>query len=232
MVTHEFVAEQHEDSGLLGWRQKLQPGFDPLPGMAVAHDVLEHFPGGNESAHDEFQALGAAYRIRGEVGYFHHLSSQPAWKHLSAEMPDIFTHVYVTREALLADPPAHALRPLRSYDAERAEFTFRKCLREGCNEVRNMHEGVDLKDDIEDFIRKGVAWMRVGYRRVSKRYGVMHLSNVNDLFHQISAEADKHLAAASEGDLLRVTILSVQRCFYSMKHLSSYEEGVWHETGT
>ena len=40
-----FAIEMHEDYGTVGLRPVNVPHADPLPGMATAHDMLEHFPG-------------------------------------------------------------------------------------------------------------------------------------------------------------------------------------------
>ena len=42
-MKYEFIAEEHEEFGMLGWKLKDCPGMGPLTGITVAHDILEHF---------------------------------------------------------------------------------------------------------------------------------------------------------------------------------------------
>lgn len=47
MQKFTFVCKTHDEYGGLGWALKSKPHFEPLPGMTVAHDVMEHFPRDN-----------------------------------------------------------------------------------------------------------------------------------------------------------------------------------------
>lgn len=92
-TTFEFVCAEHEEFGENGWRLKSQPDFDPLSGMAVAHDCLEHFTDSADPA-DEFLALGAAMWIRDENYHARagHHTTDPG-KHISGDLPDIIRHI-------------------------------------------------------------------------------------------------------------------------------------------
>ncbi len=67
MLVKQFVCEEHEEYGSLGWREKDKPHFAPFQGLAVAHDCLEHFPDDGPEIEHEMQALGAGLHVRGII---------------------------------------------------------------------------------------------------------------------------------------------------------------------
>jgi len=60
MKRYTFEVAEHEEYGSLGFKPSWYPKGDPLGGMAVAHDILEHFPKDDGSAEGEYMALGAS----------------------------------------------------------------------------------------------------------------------------------------------------------------------------
>lgn len=204
-----FVADMHEDYGTLGWRQKSQPGFDPLPGMAVAHDCLEHFRGGDESPANEFEALGAAWHLRGENPMSS--SFRTPEEDMAADMPSIVRHI-VHEGMHLAEPPR--TRPMRDEDTEESfrnviKYTRVFCLSEMEHEIS---EGTLTTHELDAILRKALGWLRIGYRRARRRYrGVLGWAQT--CFGIILAEADKRLKHANEGDVLDVqVVLSAFKC--------------------
>lgn len=135
---------------MLGWRLKSRPGYDPLQGMAVAHDVLEHFPDSTDSIADEFQALGASLWLRGETGYDRRGGDFPAGN-LAAEFLDIFIHresegyafperPRYTRlgedtEAVLTEIAAKARQELNEYPSRRIGIRSSTTRLAGCASV-------------------------------------------------------------------------------------------------
>src|SRR5258706_10369581 len=89
-----FISEEHEDFVTLGWKLKGCSGMDPLSGMAVAHDCMEHFPkvGQADGVAEEFMALGAALWIRGDTGYWANNYHTPG-ANIGADARDIFSHI-------------------------------------------------------------------------------------------------------------------------------------------
>ena len=204
----DFICEEHKEYGLIGWRPKDQPDFDPLLGMGTAHDCLEHFRGGDESPADEFQALGASYRLRGVYNYSRHFEGNvnEAYAHLGADMPDIFEHVYDQGMGLSA-APASAYKPLRG----KPEMALRAAMVEGLKNIRERYEGEDDEtrppaSEIAAFYRDGLAWMRHGFRRSGKRFG-SDCYEFMYLFREIHKEADAKLNEAEIGDTLRVQVI-------------------------
>ena len=70
MITKTFIIEEHEEYQTKGARPIDTPHADPLGGMSVAHDMLEHFHNDQGSVYEELMALGASYYVRGETGFF------------------------------------------------------------------------------------------------------------------------------------------------------------------
>lgn len=202
-MRYEFVAERHNEFGSMGWRLKDMPDFDPLPGMAVAHDILEHFPGGDESPADEFQALGASWFLRGEGYLYSGLSSGE--ENLAADMPDIVDHVL--QGMYMPTPPrTHRL----DSNAEDALQIALKLAKRNCGD-----RGADA--EAKSVLRKALGWLRIGYRRAVRRYKD-NVHNARHLFTLIEAEADKYLKHAEEGDELHIgVVLANGRCDVKFK---------------
>lgn len=128
---YRFTAKEHEDHGILGWLQKGKPGFDPGSGMIVAHDILEEFPSGQDQPQDELLALGCAYWLRGEGGYFHRRGSfvTDAAEHIASDMPEILRHVIYEDYRFPAPPPTRML-DLEDDEGDFAERIVRMAERE------------------------------------------------------------------------------------------------------
>lgn len=201
----KFIAEKHEDFGEMGWRLKDQPGFDPLGGMGVAHDVLEHLPNGDESPADEFQALGAGWLIRGEGGLFSSGHYAPE-ENMSAEFPEIIRHV-IYEGMRVPEPPR--TRALDGSAEESLQLIVSRARKLCC---AGEHPEFEKEDHaaVLDVLRKALGWMRVGYRRAARRYKNA-LGFARCAFGQIQEEADKRLKHAEQWQELHVSINIARR---------------------
>lgn len=193
-MKHVFVCEEHKEFGGLGWRLESQPDFDPLSGMAVAHDILEHFPNGDESPSDEFQALGASLLIRGEGGFF--VFSSPG-ENIGADLPEIMRHVVHKNMGLSSAPKT---RPLDEY----VEEWIKEAVGVLLEELKLWYDKEDA-EHVKSMIPDMVGWMRIGYRRAKARYKGK-LWQVRDAFRKIQEEADKALKHAEEEDKLELSV--------------------------
>ena len=199
----DFVCEEHQEFGVNGWRLKSHPDFDPLQGMAVAHDCLEHFRDGDESPADEFQALGAATLIRREQFESTRYGKDGLSANLSADMPDIWGHI--VREGLgLASAPASAYRPIRD---RHIETQLKRAVTEGLKEAHDMELFDSMRaSEIAEICRDSIAWLRNGYRRAKRRFRDLCLYSLLLDFKYISRKADEHLKRAEIGDELTVKV--------------------------
>lgn len=177
-----------------------QPNFDPLPGNAVAHDVLEHFPGGDESPAHEFMALGAALLIRGTTGYFQRNGNiNPPHVHIAGDFPDILRHI-VDEGMGLPDPGK--TKPIEDYD-----YMITDTIAEAIREVK--YEYKDSPEDIAAWlplIPLATGWMRKGWRKAQKRYAKCGIYFATECFEYIQIEADKVLNNAELGTIIEVQL--------------------------
>lgn len=205
MKKFEFVCEQHEDYGENGWRLLSQPGFDPLPGMAVAHDVFEHFPDGDDSPADEFQALGASYLIRGESDYWVG-SNHPAPVHIASDFPMILSHIVGYNMSLPSPVPFP--RKLDSI-AEDALCDIIKHARKNIEDEWELSSDDPRysvsKETLDGYLNAALGWMRIGYRRAKKRYGDK-LWRVSRQFVEVQERADQLLKHADEGMVMEIIL--------------------------
>ena len=183
-----FECALHPKYGSLGWRPKGMDNADPLSGMAVAHDVLEHFPGGDMGVEDELQALGASFYVRKYTTNMHSLGANVA-----ADLPDVLAHVH--SEGMSFFSPGRTAPIDVEYEVDDAIHHFR----EEAAYSRQRTSSQELA-----WVR---GWMRRGYRRAVKRWGDI---DTRSLFDEIQREADRHLKRAEEG----LTELEVKLTFY------------------
>jgi len=193
VIVRRFVAKVHPDYGTLGWQPTWMPEADPLGGMAVAHDVLEHFPGDRGDAQGEFEALGAALWVRGQghwwATYTPQIYTDPG-HNLGAEYPDILMHVAYEGHGL-EPPKALGSRPL---DAEVEEW-----ISEAWRTGRDGLEAGDplFEPELEPIVRQLV---RRGYRRARRRYRGCSPWDLAWLFDQIRRRAEEERDRREEAD--------------------------------
>jgi hypothetical protein len=211
MLIRRFVCELNHDTGELGWRPIWQPSFDPLAGMTVAHDTLEHFPDDDASAEDEFQALGASTYIRGITHWY---SSRP-WgcsdpaMNIASDIPDILLR---DRDLVWTIRDPRRTLPLQNDDAE---TIIREAVAEGVSFYNRdfLAEDDQLDEDTLARLEKRISgWMRRGYARAARRYRQIDRYSLAALFTEIMDEADRLLRCCDGvGEQLRVMV-NLRRC--------------------
>ncbi len=205
-VVHEFVAAEHPEYGSMGWRSKHVYDFDPLPGMAVAHDILEHFADTTANADDEFQAFGSILYVRGLGGYFSRKSRYSPGSNLASDVPEIARHV-VHGEATMKAAPKKT-KPL----SVEVEGWIAEALREGRRECVEQFDDPDDMAVIDEMLKQAVDWIRIGFRRAEKRFqkaglhGRRASEEICQLFEYIEQEADRYLKTVEGGEELRVVV--------------------------
>jgi len=177
--TFVFVCEARPSffGALIGWRAKDQPDFNPGDGNLVAHDVLEHFPGGGASPADEFQALGAAQWVHGELGL---------WPFVR-----VVHGVFLRNRGgqPLAHPP-HT-RPVVGPIEQ---------------QIQKIEKTAAMVGLPPEYARDAANWMRIGYRRARRRYRGIEQNTVRALFNTIASKVNGALYTAQVGDEMHLTI--------------------------
>lgn len=181
--------------------------------MAVAHDILEHFPGGGEAPHDEFMALGAGVFVRGIPGYF---QNQTPADNLCSDFPEIFSHIHYEKMGLRDGPYSYKLR---DEDAEQMiQATIQKA------RIRLLDEWIEhsglSQTELDQYLHTAMRWMRAGYRKAVQRFRNVNSFEFPWLFQNIEQEADKILKHAEEQDELHVKLVRNQ---VDVIHYSYYE---------
>lgn len=210
MIKRTFIVEEHEEYGSVGFRPSWVPNADPLGGMAVAHDILEHFPGDDGGVECELMALGAAMWIRGKGGWWHDAyHADPAY-HISGDFEELYRHVRWENFSLR---DSGRTRPLNDEEAEDW------CQRAATMGLRSVHENEgygDLGEEEESHLsvfcseqtrQRVVGWLRRGYRKAARRYRNSDSYSLCQIFRTIQKTADKWLErGAEEQQILEVSI--------------------------
>lgn len=201
-TARSFEIARHEEFGTIGLRPVDTPHADPLSGMAVAHDLLEHEPGDSFDVPGELKALGAMIVVRDFGLYWHNQGSHdpdPA-SHIVADLAEVYRHVVYERMALPGTPGALGHRTLDDDEAERI--------------VMDATRGKPFRDWFEDFeddvyprdreINTMRAWMRLGFRIARHRYRAQPGWRLCEAFTQIENDADAFVRDYEDWPGLRV----------------------------
>lgn len=190
--TYTFDVAEHAEYGTIGFRPTWYKAGDPLGGMAVAHDILEHFAGDDSRAEGEYQALGASLWIRGDGGY---------WSN----------SMYTPEEQIASDfDMIWRIQPyVRQAPRIRDEDLRERCRTAVQHAVQNMRDnGWESADMPTALDREHMArWLARGYKRAQRRYKAHSPYLVAwDLFKPIEEAADKALTYAEQGMVLTVRV--------------------------
>jgi hypothetical protein len=199
MKTYRFTVAEHEEFGGLGFKPSWYPHGDPLGGMAVAHDILEHFPNDDGGAEGEFLALGAALYIRGDTGYFQRSGNvNEAKVHIASDFPMIW-QALTDRDGRSTVKHVQKVRDTDLLDR------CREIVRLG---IKNLEEnGVEPEDLPNHGTRELIArWLAKGYVKAARRYRKLDQYTLSTVFGKIEEAADKALKHADEGQVFTVRL--------------------------
>ncbi len=203
-ISGKFKIEVHEEYGELGLRLSARPWFEPLGGLAAAHDLMEHFADDDGTLAGELQALGASLFVRDCGSYFAQTGSRhtDASVHIAADMVQ---QVHYTRERGENELPPIRTRALSD---DYVEGEFQRSLAGAIRTLREEFEGEPLPGWLKTHEQRArfVGWLRRGYRRAVKRYSKFSADEVCAAFIAAEKAADSYLRDAFEGDEVRLTI--------------------------
>lgn len=196
IIKRVFEVARHEEYGELGLRMVGMPWADPLTGVAVAHDMLEHFPKDGGAIESELMALGASLYVRDCGAYFAQkgLKHSEAYKNLAADFPTLFS--WCLENGPMEFPDPGKTRPL---DDEECEQQAREAVEEAARlmvsefdaDYTDAREFMDVRQQARAF-----GWFRKGYRKACKRYRGIPAWKVCQAFNNIEQEADQFLKNA------------------------------------
>jgi hypothetical protein len=218
IIIGRFICEEHEEFGSLGLRPLAMPEADPLPGMTVAHDLLEHFPGDDGGVEAEFMALGAAYWLRHESGYVKNQrsragltdhSDRDAADDFSGDFMELYRHI--AHEGFSLSDPGTEPAIECEYTEENLAAIVRKGLALTRTEIGDYCD--DDSDELHTFCStetgdRILGWLRRGYRKATERYeGQDAYSIAEVVFNGIEERIDEYLKGdPSEGTEIEVEI--------------------------
>lgn len=211
MITGRFICEEHTDFGSLGLRPLAVPDADPLVGMTVAHDMLEHFPGDDGGVEAELMALGASFWLRCESGYNDSRSTvkRDQAENIAADFVELYNHI---NDGFSLNDPGN-VEPIED---EYADEGLRRCARMGVDETKQEMTYQDEEDELpeelvefcsDESVRRITGWLRKGYRKATERYeGHDAYTLAESVFRVIEERLDNWLKVAEEGTEIEVTV--------------------------
>lgn len=184
-INRRFRIEEHPEYGTVGLTPLWMPGHqhDPLTGMGVAHDLLEHGP----DDVCEWQGLGGSVYVRGEDYYHQRVGNPDAAENIGSEFRNLF---YLWEGADIPDPGRTL--PLRD---EWAEELIQNAVQGGCKGLRDEEsENRDVTHWTRSENRQRmIGWMRRGYRAAKRRYRRINRFRLLEAFCSIERVADETL---------------------------------------
>lgn len=186
--------EMHPEFGTLGLTPLWMPGHqsDPLTGMGVAHDVLEH----GKADVCEWQGLGGAVLVRASQGYFQRGRGNPdAAENIGSDFRELF---YLWEGQDIPDPGR--TRPVDD------DELIQECVNTGCTMLLSEFDSDSDTDQRRAALlwtrtaqrERMVGWMRRGYRAAQRRYKGRQLAEVEQTFRAIEQEVDRFLDGRTE----------------------------------
>lgn len=206
MISRKFRVEEHPDFGTLGLSLVGMPWAEPFPGMAAAHDVLEHFPNDDGSIEAEYMALGASLLVRDGSNYYASKGqnrSEP-YENIGSEIVSQY-HYAAQRRSFFVRDPGRTLPLSDDY----AEDQIQRTADESRRVLLGEFDGDDRQDEAREFVSaenlaRLVGWMRKGYRRAARRFAGVPSWRLLATFQDIERKADAFLAHAEEGMTITV----------------------------
>lgn len=221
MTVYKFDKRESRYGGD-GWILQGAPDtFDPLSGMGVAHDLLEHKRNDDGSKEDELMALGAMLFVRGEGGYFHLFphhpmaSTDPGYQ-MSGDLERLWQGDEHW-EGACWDPVADPGRTHRLGEDVEAWID---------SAVKYVREEIEYDTCFERERARATAyldaipgWLRKGYRYARRRYARCSAGELTHMFHTIQEEADRMLKVCDVGERMEVEITAC-RCKVDVRLVS------------
>ncbi|MFP3609231.1 hypothetical protein SB778_03840 [Paraburkholderia sp. SIMBA_050] len=188
MIVRKFVLKEHRETGFVGWRPSWLPHFDPMEGLGVAHDTLEHMGRDKGTVEEEFMAFGAIVWIREGGGWFQ--------RH-SPHQPDVATQMegdFAENAHYLDGMKLRAAPATRRLDEDWAESAIERCVEQGMRLLRSEFPGISHLIEPQD----AHSYMRMGYRRTARRFAHTSEWRIAELFDRIASRASRELENAED----------------------------------
>lgn len=194
IMKYKLIVEEHPEFGGIGLKLMGRDWADPVDGLAIAHDVLEHGRKDSGSIEEEFMALGASLYVRNMDEAYHQLrprARNDLVENLASEFPMQCRYWDSAGYTQLAVHRSHRLRDHDEVENVLTHVAFaapRMVLDEYGEHPLGKHEQV----------MRAIGWMRAGFRRALKQYAGIKQYNLVNAFVGIANECD---AVLKRGDI-------------------------------
>jgi hypothetical protein len=204
-ITRTFICQEHEDYGMNGLVLKDHPTFEPLQGMTVAHDILEHYPKDSGELHEEFMAIGAMLYGRGEGGYFAGRSSSVE-DNCVADLTNII-HYASSHNKELKPCTFKVVAPDTScFDCDTYEELGVQHIQNEFSDRLEYYDIISTNEKIEEFVNQACRWICRGYYKAKDRYRNTDSYTLTELFRNCEQQIDNELKSLIVGQEVKVTI--------------------------
>lgn len=218
-----------DNNGSEGWIPKLQPEFDAMSGLGVAHDSMEHFNIAAGTLEEEFLAFGSMLYIRVESGWFHYNNNFSAAKNMAGDLSRFIYDRWMNE--------GEQLKPVKGRPRhldETLEYELNEIARETRRLIGEEFE-YDTPESYAEFKAANInlsarikQWIRQGYWKAKRRYRDASTFDLAECFTQIRDKVEKLTKYAQEGEELQVRVkVSRGRAIPTIKHRTLEE--MWPE---
>lgn len=240
MFSKTFDIVEDVDYGEIGLKPAWIRESNAGQGSLICHDMFEHAATARHgAAEEELMAIGAAYRIRGENGFFQsgYLGNQTSdvlSNDVSAILTDLSRH---ERSRLMAEP-----RRTYKLKDEQAEFVCQTAARKGIQKaitgwlyfyegdrpmesangfdswvIGEFLDGNYTLSELHDIV---VGWIRIGYTNAGRRFPEVDLYGLAYMYKGVGESVNRLLDEAYLGRQVRITV-DLKRVKYKVKLLDA-----------
>lgn len=186
-----------------GWKPQEIPDFDPIHPSMVLHDILEHEPGAVVLPHEEFKALGAAFYIRHEGGYFNRKDRGKASDTLQGAMGMLYFHslIQAKRQTKKAPQNLDATIPLKNTETELEMMTL---ITNSRKNMKGDYRFSKVQKQIDASLSWCLPWMRIGYRTAGYRFAKLNVKRLSNMYFNAEVQIDRALTNAYDNTVLSI----------------------------
>ncbi len=195
-MKYPLMIERHPEYDNIGFKLIGREWADPVEGLGLAHDVLEHARKDTGTIEEEFSALGASLYVRDLDDAYHQLNPMGNNDVVENLKSEFYFQTQYWDEAGYTQLAKHRGQKLKDHPEveEILEKIARKVPAFVYNEIGG-HHPLGSREQIS----RAITWMRQGFRRAKSQYKGIRQYNLTHAFVQIAKKADDLLRMYEEG---------------------------------
>jgi hypothetical protein len=204
-LIREFIWEKNQTTHGYGWRPVSMPQFDAGGPLHVAHDVLEHESYSDGSLEEEMRALGATIFLRGEGGWYRHISDNSEQVNFAKSSAlDTASFIFSDKRPLPApesvpEVPTRATMFLR---------TTKRWAENNWDSVKNMvrQDAGWSAAELAQRLEAALAWAKIGYTHAATRYAGLTKHDRLNMFKAVEDAVSRTQYLAGPGDTMTLIV--------------------------